>query len=147
MWSKRIMIQGLRYINPPEGLLTQLNIYVEEKFEDEEEFRENARRSVPANPSKELEPALLLESIWEAAKILESTKSIENILRKLDQLMKENPNSSVNLHDTRIVRPTFFSSFKHDVLFMLDDLIGYFVAMKDRCVSLVFEYLCLIKIF
>jgi hypothetical protein len=30
----------LRYIKPPDLLLTQLNLYTEEKFEDEEDMRE-----------------------------------------------------------------------------------------------------------
>jgi diaphanous 1 len=33
----------LRYIKPPDSLLTQLDVYTEEKFEDEEEMRERAR--------------------------------------------------------------------------------------------------------
>jgi diaphanous 1 len=34
--------QTLRYIRPPEGLMTQLDVYTEEKFEDEEDMRERA---------------------------------------------------------------------------------------------------------
>ena len=34
--------QTLRYIRPPEGLITQLDVYTEEKFEDEEDMRERA---------------------------------------------------------------------------------------------------------
>lgn len=33
----------MRYIKPPDSLLTQLNVYTEEKFEDEEDMRERAR--------------------------------------------------------------------------------------------------------
>ena len=36
--------QTLRYIRPPESLVTQLDVYTEEKFEDEEEMRERASR-------------------------------------------------------------------------------------------------------
>jgi Diaphanous FH3 Domain len=32
--------QTLRYIRPPESLITQLDVYTEEKFEDEEDMRE-----------------------------------------------------------------------------------------------------------
>lgn len=106
-------MQGLRYSSPPEGLLTQLNIYVEEKFEDEEEFRERTRRGVQADrghSSEELEPAFLLKSVLESAKVLESTKIVENLLRRLDQLMKENVNPSVSLLYIMIVGPTFFEA-------------------------------------
>lgn len=44
------LFQSLRYIKPPDSLLTQLDIYTEEKFEDEEDLRErslaNHRRTV-----------------------------------------------------------------------------------------------------
>ena len=33
----------MRYIKPPDSLLTQLDVYTEEKFEDEEDMRERAR--------------------------------------------------------------------------------------------------------
>ncbi|KAJ3004363.1 hypothetical protein NUW54_g4848 [Trametes sanguinea] len=37
------VIVTLRYIKPPESLVTQLDVYTEEKFEDEEDMRERAR--------------------------------------------------------------------------------------------------------
>jgi diaphanous 1 len=33
-------VQTLRYMRPPENLLTQLSVYTEEKVEDEEDMRE-----------------------------------------------------------------------------------------------------------
>ena len=38
--------QTLRYIKPPDSLVTQLDVYTEEKFEDEEDMRERARTVV-----------------------------------------------------------------------------------------------------
>ena len=35
--------KALRYIEPPDSLLTQLDLYVEEKFEDEQDMQERAR--------------------------------------------------------------------------------------------------------
>ncbi|KAH9077002.1 armadillo-type protein, partial [Lactarius deliciosus] len=40
------VIVTLRYIRPPEGLVTQLDVYTEEKFEDEEDMRERASHLV-----------------------------------------------------------------------------------------------------
>jgi diaphanous 1 len=40
--------QTLRYIRPPEGLITQLDVYTEEKFEDEEDMRERASNLLQA---------------------------------------------------------------------------------------------------
>ncbi|KAG6910997.1 hypothetical protein DXG01_006051 [Tephrocybe rancida] len=37
------IIVALRYIKPPDSLLTQLDVYTEEKFEDEEDMRERFR--------------------------------------------------------------------------------------------------------
>jgi hypothetical protein len=33
----------LRYVKPPDALLTQLDVYTEEKFEDEEDMRDRVR--------------------------------------------------------------------------------------------------------
>ncbi|CAK5262775.1 unnamed protein product [Mycena citricolor] len=37
------VVVALRYIKPPDTLLTQLDVYTEEKFEDEQDMRERAR--------------------------------------------------------------------------------------------------------
>jgi diaphanous 1 len=42
----RLCYQTLRYVKPPDSLLTQLDVYTEEKFEDEEDMRERARSLV-----------------------------------------------------------------------------------------------------
>lgn len=36
----------MRYIKPPDSLLTQLDVYTEEKFEDEEDARERTRNLI-----------------------------------------------------------------------------------------------------
>ncbi len=36
-------VQALRYVKPPDALLTQLDVYTEEKFEDEEDMRDRLR--------------------------------------------------------------------------------------------------------
>lgn len=35
--------QTLRYIRPPDAIVTQIDVYTEEKFEDEEDLRERTR--------------------------------------------------------------------------------------------------------
>ena len=42
LYKSLTLRQTLRYIRPPEGLITQLDVYTEEKFEDEEDMRERA---------------------------------------------------------------------------------------------------------
>jgi diaphanous 1 len=41
-----LLLQALRYVKPPESLTTQLDVYTEEKFEDEEDMRERAKSLV-----------------------------------------------------------------------------------------------------
>lgn len=41
----------MRYVKPPDSLLTQLDIYTEDKFEDEEDMRERARALLIRNES------------------------------------------------------------------------------------------------
>ncbi|EMD40584.1 hypothetical protein CERSUDRAFT_102967 [Gelatoporia subvermispora B] len=49
-------IVALRYVKPPESLITQLDVYTEEKFEDEEDMRERARNIVHATgPRSEID--------------------------------------------------------------------------------------------
>ena len=37
-----MFLQTLRYIKPPDTVVTQIDVYTEEKFEDEEDMRERA---------------------------------------------------------------------------------------------------------
>jgi diaphanous 1 len=54
--------QALRYIKPPDSLLTQLDVYTEEKYEDEEDIREHvqavARGTVHTRTGSESEAVL-----------------------------------------------------------------------------------------
>ena len=48
-------MQSLRYVEPPEALLTQLELYAEERQEDLDEIRERANRepgcALPGRPA------------------------------------------------------------------------------------------------
>lgn len=63
------MFQALRYVKPPESLITQLDIYTEEKFEDEADMRERAT-SLTINGRSSSEMDNLLEELGELAKEL-----------------------------------------------------------------------------
>lgn len=64
LFLKIIFCKALRYVKPPDYLLTQLNLYTEEKFEDEEDMRERSQNllrrtnQVPDRPRSEFELAL-----------------------------------------------------------------------------------------
>ncbi|KAI6166225.1 armadillo-type protein [Pisolithus thermaeus] len=107
---------NLRHANPPDSFLTQLNVYAEEKFDDDEEFRNRARRAVQAGDGhfKELEH-VLLDNVLKAARALGSAQSVCNILQKLDQVMQGNMDPA----------------FKLDVISIMDDLVGYLVTTDD----------------
>ncbi|KAJ8462763.1 hypothetical protein ONZ45_g17814 [Pleurotus djamor] len=45
------IIVALRYTNPPDALKTQLDVYTEEKFEDEEDMRERAKAIMASHTS------------------------------------------------------------------------------------------------
>ena len=45
-------LQALRYVRPPDSLLAQLDVYTEEKFEDEEEMRERALAFTRTHPDE-----------------------------------------------------------------------------------------------
>ena len=61
--------QALRYIQPPELLVNQLNIYTEYKFEDEEDMRDRARSMMAGDSSGERPPSeAALEEVVRLAK-------------------------------------------------------------------------------
>jgi len=62
-----ILLQTLRYVKPPESLLTQLDIYTEEKFEDEADMRERAN-SLMINGRSSSEVDGLLDELGQLAK-------------------------------------------------------------------------------
>jgi hypothetical protein len=73
-----MLFQSLRYVKPPESLLTQLDVYTEEKFEDEADMRERAN-SVIINGR--------------------SSSEVDNLLEELGQLAKQFPDLYANLLD------------------------------------------------
>ena len=63
----QILLQTLRYVKPPESLLTQLDVYTEEKFEDEADMRERAN-SLMINGRSSLEVDGLLGELGQLSK-------------------------------------------------------------------------------
>lgn len=55
-------------MKPPEAVLTQTSIYTEEKFEDEEDFRERTRSRFKRRERTQSESELTLESLIAIAK-------------------------------------------------------------------------------
>lgn len=62
------ILQTLKYMKPPEALLTQVNVYTEEKFEDEEDLRERTRSRFRRRERSQSESELTLESLITIAK-------------------------------------------------------------------------------
>jgi diaphanous 1 len=61
-------LQTLRYLRPPESLLMQLNVYTEEKQEDEEDMRERMQNLMKREAGQRTlsEPESLLEDVISA---------------------------------------------------------------------------------
>lgn len=57
--------QSLRYVKPPESLITQLDIYTEEKFEDEEDLRE---RNLTGHRREVSDSEIVLDGLIRSAK-------------------------------------------------------------------------------
>ncbi|KAH0840265.1 hypothetical protein J3R83DRAFT_1272 [Lanmaoa asiatica] len=85
------VLVALRYVKPPDSLLKQLDMYTEEKYEDEEDFRERARRAVRDSRRQSVEasePSILFDEIMQAARLLEAGGAVESILRKLNVVLQ-----------------------------------------------------------
>lgn len=55
-------------MKPPESLVTQLDVYTEEKFEDEEDMRERARDTLSDHRRSRPESDAALDDLLHAAK-------------------------------------------------------------------------------
>ncbi len=95
--SNQILIascQTLRYLKPPDALVTQLDIYTEEKFEDEEDLRERTLASHRRREASESE-AVFDEVIKVAKQQGELYHSVVSIVSSLHQLLEEDLPRSV----------------------------------------------------
>jgi diaphanous 1 len=89
-----LILQALRYMRPPDSLLTQLNVYTEEKTEDEEDLRERVKntlkRDAEQNPV-ESESETLLHDILAVVENEEKLPSliVETLERLKDLLFRD----------------------------------------------------------
>ena len=65
---RNVFIQTLRYVKPPESLVTQLDVYTEEKFEDEEDMRERARDVMSDHRRSRSESTAVVDELLRIAK-------------------------------------------------------------------------------
>lgn len=77
--------QALRYIRPPDSLITQLDIYTEEKFEDEEDMRERSLSKHQTSADSEIG----LRELVQAAKqddglLTATTEALSHLQRVLE---------------------------------------------------------------
>ncbi|KAF8440770.1 armadillo-type protein, partial [Boletus edulis BED1] len=111
-------VAALRYIKPPDSLLKQLDMYTEEKYDDEEDFRERARRAVRDSRIRSTEapePSILLEEIMQTARLLEAGDAVESILRRLNAILQ-------GVSDP---------SFKGGILSVMDEFVGGIATMEN----------------
>jgi diaphanous 1 len=81
--------QTLRYIRPPEGLITQLDVYTEEKFEDEEDMRERAShlfRTDDVHNGSEISSILEeLVNTEDYGKVIRIIRTLISLFQRLDE--------------------------------------------------------------
>ncbi|KAH7919532.1 hypothetical protein BV22DRAFT_1075069, partial [Leucogyrophana mollusca] len=85
------VIVTLRYTKPPDSLLTQLDVYSEEKFEDEEDMRERVRRAVQENGSHAVERSesdAFVDELLRVAKELELDSILMTLLGRVGGLIR-----------------------------------------------------------
>ncbi|EIW76318.1 hypothetical protein CONPUDRAFT_139713 [Coniophora puteana RWD-64-598 SS2] len=96
------VIVALRYTKPPDALQTQLDVYTEEKFEDEEDMRERARKAYSSSArgghggghGKEAsESAMLLEEVLQSAKEQQMGAGMVALLRQLEGVFESEADS------------------------------------------------------
>lgn len=66
-------------------------MYTEEKYEDEEDFRERARKAVQHSRRQSMEASessVLFDEIMQAARLLEAGGTLESILHKLNTVFQ-----------------------------------------------------------
>lgn len=76
-------------------------MYTEEKYEDEEDFRERARKAVRDSRRQSMEgsePSILFDEIMQAARLLEAGGIVESILRKLNAVFQGVSDPLVSFH-------------------------------------------------
>lgn len=84
-------------------------MYTEEKYEDEEDFRERARTAVRDSRMRSTEvsePSVLFDEIMQAARLLDAGDVVESILGKLNVVFQGVSDPLVSLYGFR----TNFSS-------------------------------------
>lgn len=76
-------------------------MYTEEKYEDEEDFRERARKAVRDSrmqSTEASEPSVLFDEIMQAARLLEAGGVVESLLRKINVIFQGVSDPLVSLH-------------------------------------------------
>ncbi len=69
----------MRYIRPPDPVVTQIDVYTEEKFEDEEDMRERTRtmfKHIDGGSEFDIALALLRDSGWFNGSVLQHVTAI-----------------------------------------------------------------------
>ncbi|KAG1806317.1 armadillo-type protein [Suillus plorans] len=113
------VIVTLRYTKPPDSLLTQLDLYTEEKYEDEEDLRERTRNAVRGGQGYGIERSesdIFLDDLLQSANNVGLGSISMSILHHLSSIMKGDAELNVKVDQLAIV-DTFL-----DHIFTADDI-------------------------
>jgi hypothetical protein len=128
--------QTLRYIKPPETLLTQLDVYTEEKFEDEADIRERVN-SFAGNDRLSPDSGSIFEDLIQLAKQQgDLYPTIIHIFKQYSSILQRDVDLCV-LSYSLAIRNFFnerYREYKQDLFGILEGFVQQALKLKDMCV-------------
>ncbi|SPO39803.1 related to Diaphanous protein homolog 1 [Pseudozyma flocculosa] len=109
---------SLRYVDPPEGLLTQIQVYTEEKQDDQDELHERTMRFAEDDPRH-----APISTLGEAAQLLQSSKENHEDLYPIV--------ISILRHTSTILERDIDHQFKTDLMFVVEKFLEHSVDVVD----------------
>ncbi|KAG1735399.1 armadillo-type protein [Suillus lakei] len=100
------VIVTLRYTKPPDSLLTQLDLYMEEKYEDEEDLRERTRKAVRGGGGHgrgRSESDIFLDDLLQSANDVGLGSVLMSIFHRLSSIVKSDAELNVKVNRLAIV--------------------------------------------
>jgi diaphanous 1 len=132
--------KALRYVKPPDSLLKQLDVYTEEKFEDEEDIRERFRTSLMQQGHKHArsDSEIVLEDLIALAKQHgELYPMMVEILNHYGQILSRDVGMQVYVFYRLHPEPVTFldSQLKADLFSVLDKFVEQAALIDNLCVE------------
>ncbi|KAG1763151.1 armadillo-type protein [Suillus occidentalis] len=113
------VIVTLRYTKPPDSLLTQLDLYMEEKYEDEEDLQERTRNAVRGGGGhrrESSESGIFLDELLPSANNVGLGSISKSILHRLSSIIKSDAELNIKVDQLAIVNTFLDQVFAADYI-------------------------------